>query len=170
MELFRRRKKNKTFLRTTGIYSKQHMSLRKPNLHYVPREISQSERILHCCNLFLLANEKWCTVELYQISISSDRVRSGYEIMLYHDYKITVIFMLSTLLQCCVVMVILKHTKVIIKLIVIFVGLLMGCRRLSVSHPSTPFCPTHLLLGIFKTTGTSLDNGGPSTNPQIWSN
>ena len=28
--------KKKTFLRTTGIYSKQHISLRKPNLHYVP--------------------------------------------------------------------------------------------------------------------------------------
>ena len=39
-------------LRTTGIYSKQHMSLRKPNLHYVTREISQSECRLHCRNLF----------------------------------------------------------------------------------------------------------------------
>ena len=41
-------------------------------------EISQSERRLHCRNLLLVANEKWCTVELYHIS--SDRVRSGYEI------------------------------------------------------------------------------------------
>ena len=55
----------------SGLFnSKQHMSLRKPNLHYVPREISQSERILHCRNLFLVGNEKWCTVELYQISHS----------------------------------------------------------------------------------------------------
>ena len=34
----------------------------------MPREISQSERRLHCRNLFLVANEKWCTVELFQIS------------------------------------------------------------------------------------------------------
>ena len=58
------------------------MSLRKPNLHYVTHEISQSERRLHYRNLFLVANEKWCTVELYQSHISSDRVRSGYEISL----------------------------------------------------------------------------------------
>ena len=38
-------------------------------------------------------------------------------------------------------MVALKHTKVIIKLIVIFVGWLIGCRRLSVSHPSTSLPP-----------------------------
>ena len=55
-----------------------------------------------------------------------------------------------------IVMVVLKHTKVIIKLIVIFVGWLIGCRRLSVSHPSTPLFPTHLLLGIFKTTWLQL--------------
>ena len=53
-------------------------------------------------------------------------------------------------------MVVLKHTKVIIKLIVIFVGWLIGCRRLSVSQPSTPLFPTHLLLGIFKTTWLQL--------------
>ena len=44
------------------------MSLRKSNLHYMPREISQSERRLYCRNLFLAANEKWCTIKLYQIS------------------------------------------------------------------------------------------------------
>ena len=55
------------------------MSLRKPNLHHVPREISQSERRLHCRNLFLVGNEKWGTVEP-ETHISSDRVRSGYEI------------------------------------------------------------------------------------------
>ena len=39
------------------------MSSRKRNLHHVPREISQSERRLHCRNLFLVGNEKWGTVE-----------------------------------------------------------------------------------------------------------
>ena len=64
------------------------MSLRKPNHHYLPREISQSERRLHCRNLFLVANENGVLSNFTRSHISSDRVRSGYEIKLNPQFNL----------------------------------------------------------------------------------
>ena len=102
------------------------MSLRKPNLHHAPREISQSERRLHCRNLFLVANEKckWPKMQkckwpnasgqwkmqvrgsylhlkngvlsnFTRSHISSDRVRSGYEINFALTFRYRSYFSLS---------------------------------------------------------------------------
>ena len=65
------------------------MQLRKLNLHFtfteVPHEISKLERRLHCRNLFFLV-KKDVLSNFARSHISSDRVRSGYEISpIMHD-------------------------------------------------------------------------------------